>query len=187
MIELLKSVTTPSNFWFVAIIILLAGAGVLNFVLHLLSDFWVFVTKLVHGYPTQTITNTYNNGTPEPSITDDQKKEKLSEISSMIALYRQNKLQGIQLIAAERQSQIVKHGYTPEKSVELSNWYENNELLQAAAFAMGQSNVWPSNWTTEARDKIVAKEEVDRYAVAGAFIAAHIDFITLMYKAKRNE
>lgn len=77
---------------------------------------------------------------------------------------------GIELIAIERQEQIEKHGWSSEHD----SYNDNQELLQAARFALGVDE-WPDNWDLTFADKIAAKDEIGKLKVAGAFIAAEID------------
>lgn len=81
---------------------------------------------------------------------------------------------GIELIAQERQEQIEKHGFTVDSDIQ----YEAQELLWAAQYCLtGFIAHWPSGWSIQLRDKIAGKSQVERLAVSGAFIAAHIDLI----------
>jgi len=83
---------------------------------------------------------------------------------------------GIELIAAERQEQFDREGYTPEHD----DTHANCELLAAAVcyahnagqFKQGAPAMWPwssSSWKPTAGDKI------KDLAKAGALIAAEID------------
>ena len=61
---------------------------------------------------------------------------------------------GAQSIAIERYEQIVKHGFSLETDAE---FYENEELLQAARFCLGVDG-WPENWDLHFADKIQLKD-----------------------------
>lgn len=85
---------------------------------------------------------------------------------------------GISLIAAERQRQIAKHGYTPQHDDE----HNKGELLAAAAHLLAdhshnidvQSCSWTDNeWIQELFHKHTGT--IEGYAKAGALIAAEID------------
>jgi len=80
---------------------------------------------------------------------------------------------GIQLIAEERKEQIEKHGF----DVSRDTHYSDNELIKAALFCINSDVFeWPFYWDEEYRIKILSKEDpVERWKIAGAFIAAHID------------
>jgi len=81
---------------------------------------------------------------------------------------------GIEEITEERTEQIEKHKW----DVKNDEFYNNNELLKAALFAIDQNNFeWPFYWNEHFRTKIVSKSRIDQLKVAGAFIAAEIDRI----------
>lgn len=80
---------------------------------------------------------------------------------------------GVSLIAAERQEQIVKHGFSVEKD---SEFYSNNELVVGANFSLNEGNmIFPKNWDEKFAKKIKAKDRIGQLKVAGTFIAAEID------------
>ncbi len=86
---------------------------------------------------------------------------------------------GVSLIAAERQEQIVKHGFSVQND---SEYYSNNELLVAADFCIHETNyVFPEKWDEKYAKKIKAKDRIGQLKVAGAFIAAEID--RMLYEA----
>lgn len=82
-----------------------------------------------------------------------------------------NRTTGAELIARERQEQIVKHGFDETKD---QHYYANGELLDAANFCLGTS-AFPSNWNEMYADKIMKKNKIDKLKVAGALIAAEMD------------
>ncbi len=74
---------------------------------------------------------------------------------------------GTQLIAAERQRQMDKEGWTPEHD----DQHRKSELLYAAeAYMFGDSDNWP--WDEESYKP---KNTIDDLIRAGALIAAEID------------
>jgi hypothetical protein len=89
---------------------------------------------------------------------------------------------GIELIAAERQEQIEKHGRTIEMDV-LTN---SKGQLSLAAGILSQKNIpsnfglIPTGWDYETWDKIIKKEYNQRLVIAGALIAAEIDRLKAM-------
>lgn len=86
---------------------------------------------------------------------------------------------GVSLIAAERQEQIVKHSFSVQSDFE---YYNNNELLIAADFALHEGNlIFPKNWDEKYAKKIKAKDRISQLKVAGACIAAEID--RMLYEA----
>lgn len=84
---------------------------------------------------------------------------------------------GVGLIAAERQRQIEKHGYTPEHDGE----HYQGELLAAAAHLLSdgsdievESTFWPDlDWIQELFNEHAGT--IEGYVKAGALIAAEID------------
>tara|TARA_R110002020_G_C16314529_1_gene774165 strand:- start:4211 stop:4588 length:378 start_codon:yes stop_codon:yes gene_type:complete len=79
---------------------------------------------------------------------------------------------GIELIAEEREEQIVKHGWDLKNDQD----YGREELIKAALFCIDQTRFeWPYYWTEEFRQKILSKTRIDQLKVAGALIAAEID------------
>jgi hypothetical protein len=91
---------------------------------------------------------------------------------------------GVQLIAEERNEQINKHGFSVTEDAE---YYQKMELIQAALFCIDQVvhegfglktyKTWPSGWQEKFMHKIMAKDDIGKLKVAGAFIAAEIDRI----------
>jgi len=81
---------------------------------------------------------------------------------------------GVEMIALEREEQIIKHRYT-------SDWDANQtnvQLTDAAIYAInGDYETYPKDWDPEYKDKIGGKGKtyIQRLAVAGALIAAEID------------
>jgi len=83
---------------------------------------------------------------------------------------------GIELIAAERQEQIEKHGRTLETDIECNSDYQ----LQIAAVKMIQDRndtPPPYGWDESIWDKMITKGKKERLIIAGALIAAEIDRI----------
>jgi hypothetical protein len=81
-------------------------------------------------------------------------------------------MNGIELIAIERQEQIEKHGFDVENDM----FYDDKELIEAAQFALDPDyGTWPCEWALHFKTKIENKSYKDRLIVAGAFIAAELD------------
>lgn len=83
---------------------------------------------------------------------------------------------GIELIAAERQEQIQKHGFTKERDAQ----YVNDELVDAAMQYLGGDLIscWPESWDKKwykPNDPNWTGSRVDELKRAGALIAAEID------------
>lgn len=78
---------------------------------------------------------------------------------------------GVELIAEERQEQIVKHNRT------IAHDRENNpnyELMQGAKFCLTGTG-YPEKWNPGYETKILMKPLKERLVCAGALIAAEID------------
>lgn len=88
---------------------------------------------------------------------------------------------GIELIAAERQEQITKHGRTLRHDKAFNNHYQ---LSQAAALLCylddddkpeDIESCCPSDWDVTWWTKMMDKPYKERLTIAGALIAAEID------------
>ncbi|MBD8081110.1 hypothetical protein [Chryseobacterium caseinilyticum] len=89
---------------------------------------------------------------------------------------------GIQELAAERQKQIDKHGFTAEHHVNHPEWYENKQLIVAAASLLLQdltpeqaSGDFPENWDEKWFADLLSRSEAERVIIAGALLAAELD------------
>lgn len=83
---------------------------------------------------------------------------------------------GIELIAEERQEQIEKHGFTPERD----KYYTDSELESAARYLLtGMSQDYPRRWAEKYKHQLDIKTHVEKLVVAGALLAAEIDRINL--------
>jgi hypothetical protein len=79
---------------------------------------------------------------------------------------------GANAIFQERIKQIQKHGYTTDSD----KVYNNKELLQMAAMLItGDMTKYPSWMPIELCEKLMKHSERERYVIAGALIAAHLD------------
>lgn len=86
---------------------------------------------------------------------------------------------GIELIAAERQEQIEKHGRTIEKDVQQN---DNEQLSHGALLLLSvdyeegiDSESYPDGWDHEICANMIRKPYKERLIIAGALIAAEID------------
>jgi hypothetical protein len=95
-------------------------------------------------------------------------------LKTLIFLLENFQMNGLELIAAERQRQILKKGFSAERD----DTYVSEELVYAAMHYAEPSGaldqpLWPASWGSCA-----AKDDADRIAhlmKAGALIAAEID------------
>ncbi len=99
-----------------------------------------------------------------------------------------NTKSGIELIAKERDEQIIKHGYTPLKDAahnaneQLSlaaGWLCYNEQGCADMDEVIEDNC-PDGWSQELWAKMCSKPYRERLIIAGALIAAEIDRINIL-------
>src|SRR5690606_7328148 len=88
-------------------------------------------------------------------------------------------MNGIELIAQERQKQIDKHGFTGEHHAQHPKWYEGGQLLSAARHLSSLYMVdidWrPHNWDPEWYRRLCNKSFKGRIIIAAALIAAELD------------
>lgn len=89
---------------------------------------------------------------------------------------------GIELIAAERQKQIDKHGFTGEHHAQHPEWYDRYQLLQAAISLLlpevmphDLMNQVPDNWDAAWFKNLTERSQEERMEISGALIAAEID------------
>lgn len=87
-------------------------------------------------------------------------------------------------IMQERQEQVIKHGFGDDHD----NQYFNDELLSAALFSMTlDAKYYPPDWHTKWAIKIEEKRIVDRLAVAGAFLVAHMELLERRENSRRDQ
>lgn len=86
---------------------------------------------------------------------------------------------GIELIAAERQEQISKHGFSLERDKE---FYQSGQLIDAALFCMdvaangeNAKSSPPTGWVPFFEEKIRSKSKIGALKVAGAFYMAETE------------
>lgn len=87
---------------------------------------------------------------------------------------------GVELIAAERQEQIEKHGRTISQDVVYNSGIEKPLTKAASALTIEHGTLamdfmCPANWDKEIWDKMMRKSYKERLIIAGALIAAEID------------
>lgn len=78
---------------------------------------------------------------------------------------------GVAKSAEERYEQINKHGFSIKAD---AKYYKKGELVEAARFCLGVG-LWPNEWDSHFRDKILLKSMVERYKIAPALLCAEID------------
>jgi len=94
-----------------------------------------------------------------------------------------NNLTGIELITAERQEQIEKHGYSLEHDRE----HDRAQLVAFAISILTESALHlPYDWDKKYLYKILLKDRSEQLTIAGALIAAEIDRINFIKEFEKN-
>lgn len=90
---------------------------------------------------------------------------------------------GTEMIANEREEQIIKHGYTLEHDRDIET---NGGLIDGAQYLLrnysgyeDNSKYFPEKWMDYTKEKFDMKGDIETLTVAGALIAAEIDRISL--------
>lgn len=91
---------------------------------------------------------------------------------------------GIELIAKEREEQIIKHGKTVESDVRVNSQYELSDVAMGILYTPLEVNpvktfkaILPY-WDETFMDKVFGKTYKERLIIAGALIATELDRIT---------
>ena len=117
-------------------------------------------------------------------------KDNLELLEKIFPLITNQNTVGIQLISAERQKQIEKHGFTAEHHVSHPEWYDKDQLIYAAnVLAKKESRTpWtPANWDQRWFNNLVERPHRDRLIIAGALIAAELDRLDLIDKNSADD
>lgn len=95
---------------------------------------------------------------------------------------------GVELIADERQKQIDKHGFTGGHHADHPEWYDANQMVDAAQVLSERHNEfinwYPINWDHSWFRRLLDKPYKERLVIAGALIAAEIDRLQEIEKRK---
>jgi len=90
-------------------------------------------------------------------------------------------MNGLELIAKERQEQIEKHGRTVEQDKELNHQHQLSEAAAYLAWYFIEEadcrHEAPEGWNLEVWQKMHDKPYEERLVLAGALIAAELDRI----------
>lgn len=92
---------------------------------------------------------------------------------------------GVQLIGAEREKQIDKHGFTAEHHVNHPEWYEEDQLPNAAVSILIPDSLCagvPKNWDVKWFRDMMKRSVKERLVIAGALIAAELDRLNELEK-----
>lgn len=97
----------------------------------------------------------------------------------------EKQLTGVELIAKERQEQLLKHG----RSILLDVTFNNNkELIQGARELLNQHPAimgFPKEWHPPVVHRMASKNYKERLIIAGALIAAEIDRLQYLDSTKQ--
>lgn len=134
------------------------------------------------------LTNALYGLDKEENLKDKLDKNNLELLTKIFSLITPNTI-GTQLISAERQKQIDKHGFTAEHHVNHPEWYESDQLKQAAITIILQDlmphdlvSEVPENWDSHWFADLLDREPKERLIIAGALIAAELDRLDLIDK-----
>lgn len=88
---------------------------------------------------------------------------------------------GIELISEEREKQISKHGFTGEHHFNHPEYYDKNQLVEAAVKigAPIPYNQAPENWDAKWFSNLCNRPYKERLIISGALIVAEIDRINV--------
>lgn len=92
---------------------------------------------------------------------------------------------GLDLIKEEREKQITKHGFTGEHHANHPEWYNENQLIYAAAtLSMKEINscLVPKNWDANWFINLIKRPYKERLFIAGALIASELDRLNQLDK-----
>ena len=131
------------------------------------------------------LTNALYSLDKEENLKNRLDKDNLELLEKIFPLITNQNTVGIQLISAERQKQIEKHGFTAEHHVNHPEWYDQNQLIYAANVLAKQETrtPWtPANWDQRWFNNLVERPHRDRLIIAGALIAAELDRLDLIDK-----
>jgi hypothetical protein len=106
-------------------------------------------------------------------------------------MQKQNRMNGIELIAKERQEQIDKHGISVENDATYNKAYQLTEAAAILATELFPSPrkrfaAMPSDWNDKQCLKMANKPRFQRLAIAGALIAAELDKILALDKKEKE-
>lgn len=95
------------------------------------------------------------------------------------------KLTGVELIAQERQEQLLKHKFTIEHDQREFKTY--GDMLGAGMLYLltGNHQHFPEAWERYWKERLDRKSEVEKLAVIGALAAAKIDLLQSIQEAEQ--
>jgi hypothetical protein len=88
----------------------------------------------------------------------------------------------IELIAKEREEQILKHGRTIKHDIEINH---RGQLVTAATALLNYDREdWPLSWDTKTYDHIIKKSAEEILTICAALLAAEIDRLQYIKNTK---
>ena len=109
---------------------------------------------------------------------------------------------GIERISEERQEkQIKKHGFTGKHHAENPQWYDQNQLVTAAAALINiedwekvsplvKETYWrvvPQNWDKDWYNDLLGRPYEERLVISGAMLAAELDRRAYLKEIKKKK
>jgi len=99
-------------------------------------------------------------------------------------------MNGIELIAKERQEQLEKHGISVKNDAQFNSIMQFNGIYVIPIAVIGilddSFQHAPAHWDKKMLDKIRKKSYKERLIIAGAFIAAEIDRVQYVEEQKKK-
>lgn len=127
------------------------------------------------------LTNALYGLDKKENLKDKLDKNNLELLTKIFPLITPNTI-GTQLISAERQKQIDKHGFTAEHHFNNPHWYEADQLQEAAVTLLLQDlmphdlvSQVPDNWDADWFANLMDRTKKERLIIAGAMISAELD------------
>lgn len=98
---------------------------------------------------------------------------------------------GVELIAEERQKQILKHGFTGKHHADHPEWYDQNQLVSASQVLIERDTTlieWhPLNWDAVWFQRLLDNPYFERLKIAAAMLAAELDRINELKERERRK
>ena len=100
-------------------------------------------------------------------------------------------MNGIELIAKERQEQLEKHGISVKNDAQFNSLMQFNGLPPISIAVLGiiddSFQHVPAHWDRVLLDKMRHKPYKERLIIAGALLAAEIDRVQYVDEQKKNK
>lgn len=97
------------------------------------------------------------------------------------------KIIGIELIAYERQKQIIDYGRTAQHDSVVNNQKQLSKAARCLLYPDGSASECPKGWDLETWQRLRKKPYKERLVIAGALIAAEIDRLDYDQEVEKME